>query len=333
VLRFTCPYCSVNPSAREDRAGKKVVCPRCKGKIQLSGLSNPEPTNTETAGDPDLHLIDPPKALNGDLLQLKDEQPPTDDAVDDRQREEELRSSVLGESPPEHTGQRKLPWPIDILLYPLSGPGLIILGIVIVIPLSINLIGGLMGPFGSFILIPGFIVDSVIQLYFLWYVTECILDSGLGGVRAPDTIAQAPGVWDMLVRTCRTIACIAVALLPMMAYWLKVRTMDAAFWSLLALAAAVCPMALLSVTMYDSMGGLNPLVLISSVLRAFLSYLGLILVLGLLIFVVVKIKLALADDPILSFAFSTAEYYPMLIAAHLLGRFYWRNRERLDWVV
>jgi DNA-directed RNA polymerase subunit RPC12/RpoP len=330
VLRFACPHCSVKLTAREDRAGRKVLCPHCKGKIALP-LLTPEPAAPEPRSD--IHLIDPPKRLDGDLLQLKEEPPPTEGEPDEQQREEALRSSTFGPSEPEYTGQRQLPWPVDILLYPFSMGGLTTLAIVIVIPLVINLVAGVLGPFGFFIRIPGFFVIVVIQAYFLWYIPQCIQDSALGGVRAPETVSQAPGLWDMNVQLARTLACMAVATLPVMIYSITTQRVDETFWLLLAFAAVICPMALLSVTMHDSIGGLNPLILIPSVLRTLPSYTILVLVLGSMVFLAVRIGLVLGEDPGLSFAFRIAMYHPILVAAHLLGRFYWRKKQKLDWFV
>ena len=233
----------------------------------------------------------------------------------------------------EHSGVRPLPWPIDILLYPFSAAGLVTLGIVIVIPMLIDLVVGLAGPFGFFFLIPGTIVNAVLALYFLWYMTQCIADSALGGVRAPETVAQAPGLWEIITQMARTLACLAVALLPMMIYWLSGGRSEVTLWSLLVFAAALCPMALLAVTMFDSIAGLNPLVLIPSVLSTLVSYLGLVVVLGSMIFLIVNVEGVLAEYPLLGFAFGMAEYYLILIAAHLLGRFYWRQAEKLNWDV
>jgi len=119
--------------------------------------------------------------------------------------------------------------------------------------------------------------------------------------------------------------------LPMIIYWLSVRRVDIVFWSLQAWAAAICPMALLAVTMFDSVYGLNPLILIGSVLGTFLPYLGLVLALGTLIFLLVKANQALADYSLLHYAFGFAKYYLVLVAAHLVGRFYWRYEEKLNW--
>ena len=231
----------------------------------------------------------------------------------------------------EHSGARCVPWPIDIFLYPLSVAALTTLGIVIVIPLLINLVGGLMGPFGFFVLIPGYVVTVVLQLYFLWYVSQCIADSARGGIRAPETVAQAPGLWDMLVQTGRAIAAVAMSLFPMMIYWLAVRQVDTIFWSLQAWAAVICPMALLAVTMFDSVYGLNPLILLGSMLSTFLPYLGLVLALGALLYPLVLANQALADYPLLHYAFGFVRYYLILVVAHLIGRFYWRYEEKLNW--
>ena len=135
----------------------------------------------------------------------------------------------------------------------------------------------------------------------------------------------------MLVQTVRTIAAVAVALLPMVVYWLSVRRVDTVFWSLLAWAAVICPMALLAVIMFDSVYGLNPLILIGSVLSTLVPYLVLVSALGALIFATVKANQALAGYPLRRFAFGFAEYYLALVAAHLVGRFYWRYEEKLNW--
>jgi hypothetical protein len=233
----------------------------------------------------------------------------------------------------QDSGKRILPWPLDILLYPCNKEGLITLGMVIGIPMLIDLFAGLAGPFGFFVLIPGFIVAVVLRAYFLWYVGQCVGDSALGAVRAPETIAQTPGFGEMITQIGRILACILVALLPMLIYWLAVREMDIAFWSLLAFGVAICPMALLAVTMFDSIAGLNPLLLLGSVLSTFVPYLVLIFALGSLVFLIVNLRAALADYPLLGFAFIVPGQYLILVAAHLLGRFYWRYKEKLNWDV
>ena len=294
---------------------------------------SPESPGPEMAGSPapvtpyDPALLDLPAGKSS--VAVTADSPPLDPTLSALGSLDPYRPSTQEQA--EHSGERCAPWPIDIFLYPLSVAALTTLGIVIVIPLLINLVGGLMGPFGFFVLIPGYVVTAVCRLYFLWYVSQCIADSARGGVRAPETVAQAPGLWDMLVQTGRAVAAVAVSLLPMMIYWLTVRQVDTIFWTLLAWAAVIWPMALLAVVMFDSVCGLNPLILVGSMLSTLLPYLGLVLALGTLQFLYIIANRALAEDPLLHYAFSLTRYYLALVAAHLVGRFYWRYEEKLNW--
>jgi len=232
-----------------------------------------------------------------------------------------------------YSGKRPLPWPIDILLYPLNKAGLLTLAVVIVIPLLIHLVGGLLGPIGVIVLLPGTVVNTVIGAYYVWYVGQCVTDSALGGVRAPETIAQTPDLWDMIGQLYRIFACIVVAVLPVMFYRLIAQRTDVVYWSLLAFAAAIFPMALLAVTMFDSIVGLHPALLIGSALSTFLPYLGLVLVLGSAVFLLANVPDALFEYPLFGVAFGIGGRYLILIGAHLLGRFYWRYQEKLNWDV
>jgi hypothetical protein len=336
MIRFECRYCGAKLRVAQTRAGRKGRCPRCKEALVVPDLSpsvaspellGPEPARASLqAALYDPAVLDPPSkspiGVDGGC-------PPFDPTFSTLGSFDAYRPSAQEQA--EHSGARSVPWPIDIFLYPLSPASLVTLGIVIVIPLLINLAAGFLGPFGFFVLVPGVVLDVVVWLYFLWYVTQCIADSARGGVRAPETVAQAPGLWDMLVQTGRTMAAVAVALLPMVVYWLSVRQVDTVFWSLLAWAAVICPMALLAVIMFDSVYGLNPLILIGSMLSTLLPYLVLVSALGALIFAIVKANQALAGYPLRRYAFGFAEYYLALVAAHLVGRFYWRYEEKLNW--
>ncbi len=321
----------------EARAGKRGRCPRCKEPVVvpnppppalLSESPGPEVARAPAGVTPyDPALLDLPAGKSS--VEAGADSPPLDPTLSALGSLDPYRPSAQEQA--EHSGERSLPWLIDIFLYPLSVAAVTTLGIVIVIPLLINLVGGLMGPFGFFILIPGYVVTVVLRLYFLWYVSQCIADSARGGLRAPETVAQAPGLWDMLVQTGRAIAAVAVSLVPMMIYWLTVRQVDPIFWALLAWAVAICPMALLAVTMFDSVYGLHPLILVASVLSTLLPYLGLVVALGVLQFLFIITYRAWADYPLLHYALGFVRYYLALVIAHLVGRFFWRYEEKLNW--
>lgn len=332
MLRFRCPHCSVKLTAREDRAGKKVICPRCKGKMTIPYPPKPDPVVPETQSD--IQLIDPPTPLDGAMLELADKHQPREDAVDERQREEELLSAILPTSPPEHTGERKLPWPVDILLYPLNGPGLSYLGLVVGVPLVMDLIGALSILLTMALGLPFFLARCLIGLYSIWYLAECVRDSAQGGTRAPEAIADAPGLGDLFSRLLYLLAVYCVFVVPAIAYHSYTHEKDVVFWSLVVWAIAFFPMGLLAMAMFDASCALNPLLLLGSIFRTLLQYVGLLVVFALFALLAGILLRSTFNEssPIwLPIVDAVLGYYAALIVAHILGRFYWRNRERLDW--
>ncbi len=124
MIEFRCPNCSQRLVVREDRAGRISRCPRCKAKITIPQASAPEPI-VETQGD-ELTLVAPAKPLDKAMLDLPDEQELRDRVAQRKQEEERLLMSLGIKRKPPHTGERRFPWPIDILLYPISASGLIV---------------------------------------------------------------------------------------------------------------------------------------------------------------------------------------------------------------
>jgi hypothetical protein len=330
VLRFTCPHCSVKLTAREERAGKRVLCPHCKGKITLPLPKQPEPA---TLPQNDIQLIDPPKPLDGTLLDLKNVRPNDDSG---ERNEEELLSSILPKSASEYTGERKFPWPLDILLYPLNGPGLMFLGLVLGVPLAMYAIGSLSLMVAMMLRVPFLIVRCLLGLYCVWYLAECVRTSAQGATRAAEAIADAPGLGDMLSRLLYLLGVWALFILPGVVYESYAHQHDVVFWLLTVWANVMFPMGLLAMVIFDSTCALNPLMLIGSIFRTFLPYMGLIAGFALLSFLVSRAFPGSETESSsiwLTIVTDMASFYGVLIVAHVLGRFYWRYRERLDWGV
>jgi hypothetical protein len=335
MIRFPCPHCGARLQGSEVQADKKGRCPRCRESLVVPGPSSAAPAGeparpetvrtTPTVTPYDLAFLEVPKgeAQTGAAPHDSDLIAAGSSVVHRSSAEEQAESS----------DKRLLPWPIDILLYPFNKAGLLTLALVIVIPLLINLAAGLLGPIGVVLLLPGTVVNTVIGAYYVWYVGQCVTDSALGGVRAPETTAQTPDLWDMIGQLYRIFACIVVAVLPVMFYRLLAQRTDVVYWSLLAFAAAIFPMTLLAVTMFDSIVGLHPALILGSALSTFLPYLGLVLVLGSAVFLLTNVPDALFESPLFGVAFGVGERYLILIGAHLLGRFYWRYQEKLNWEV
>ena len=236
---------------------------------------------------------------------------------------------------PQYAGVRQRPWPLDILLYPTSEGGLTTLAMVVGIPLVLMAADRL--PFLGSILSPlQFAVGLLTGLYGGWYFAECASDSARGGTRAPPGVdlGSLREMWD---RVSHLYGVYLLFIGPVGFYRLFISTrMDLPFWILVAWAVVLFPMGLLAMLMLNGTEALNPLFLLGSILRVFIPYLGLLLLLASLLGLVWLLSHGPVNrpPPLWSVAIhAIVGGYGALIVAHFFGRFYWRYRERLDWGV
>ena len=164
-----------------------------------------------------------------------------------------------------------------------------------------------------------------------WYVCECIRDSAEGGVRATDTIATTPGLGELLVQVFRVVVCALAVMTPALVYLLQTRRADENFQILYAMAGFLFPMALLAVVMFEGLRGLNPFLLARSILRTPFQYSALVVFCYILCLLIPVGGYYLLRFWILGYLFLFLTFYQLLILGHLLGRFYWRNEEKLNW--
>jgi hypothetical protein len=239
------------------------------------------------------------------------------------------------------TPRRKLPWMIDIFLYPMSRAGMSILLITVGIPFVLRLIVRFfffaMAAFGPLLIFwVLFIVIhwaalAMLALYMNWYACECVRDSADGGIRAADTTAITPGLGEIFAQAIKVILCAVVCMAPGLIYLTRTHSADTAFWTLYGAGGLLFPMALLAVVMFDALRALNPVLLIGSILRTLLHYCALAPFCLVLCLLCPLALYYLVKSWILGSCLLFLAYYQLLILAHLLGRFYWRNEERLGW--
>ena len=336
MIKFHCKNCGQKINAPEIHAGKKGKCPKCK---QIVLIPHIEPTAPLIANEhtgepkvgPETSPFDPTLL---DLPQARAQSPPAEYDVRSETAEDKLEQQLQEKiEQSENVGKRNLPWIIDIFLYPISTPGLITLGIIIIIPLLIDIVAALLGPFATAIALPGFIINSVIGLYLYWYLTECVRDSAAGGLRAPETLGSTPGLGDMSLRALNIIACLIVFWGPVGFYFYYTHKTDAIFWSLLVYAIILFPMGLLAVIMFDSSTGLNPLLVLRSIFSTFLPYCAMLITFALIGSLTGIVSSVALISRILSFVIHCINLYLALVGAHLLGRFYWRYQDKLKWNV
>ncbi len=338
-IRFRCKNCGQKIRIPKIHAGKKGKCPKCRNIVIVPQTGDTTPLASQTkpngieAGSKD-DLLDPllfdiPQK-NRVVSQSVNQEKTPDETLEDLQKLEERMGIEKAE--PEPVAERKLPWPIDIFLYPISIPGLINLAIITGAPLLVGIAAKLLGPFALALAIPGLIINIVIGLYMYWYFAECIRDSAMGGLRAPETLAASPDLGDLFSQTLNIVGCLILFLGPVMFYSFFTQKTDTIFWILLGYGIFFFPMGLLAVIMFDSGSAFSPVLLIGSISSVFFQYCGLVLLFcG--VALIAKSVLDMQQSQILGAILHCVRIYLAMVAAHLLGRFYWKYQEKLNWEV
>ena len=353
TLVLKCGNCGLKISIPRTHAGQKGRCPKCKNPIVVPAEKSPvrkpeqiDPDDTArlVGNDIGLTLLDVPEELK-----LKDE-PVVKSGITEAVFEHRLNieKQLVEDERCESADRGKLRWPINLLLYPVSQGGLCTIGVVVVLKFLIDIATILLVCCTCAGGILGFIIRIlIVYSYMYWYFSECIRDSADGGLRAPEIIGSMPGLGDMVCQFFRLFACYAFFLGPLTFYWgytffNKIEMDGIIFWSLLTYGIFFFPIGMLAVVMFGSTNGLNPVLLIRSIFSVLVRYCLLVLLfygLGIL-FVLSRITMAsiLPKGGIIAsiissyipFAFSM---YALLIFGHILGRFYWRYQDKLNWEV
>jgi len=322
-MEFHCTYCGRKLTVPDSQAGKKGRCPQCKEALTIPNASA-EPQNEPL----DRQLLDLPEPTESDQSEI---------AYAD------LRSTFGGRIlEPEPIPKREYPWIVDIFLYPLNASTLTMLLICVGGPFFLRVLVQfakvctihipVLLIFWLVSIVAHWIALLLLDMYMVWFVFASMRDSAQGGIRAPNTTAATPGLGELLGAFFTLLVCALFSLAPALAYWIRVGA-DGLFWPLFAIGGFVFPMALLAVVMHESLRGLNPLLLIRSIGRTFFQYLVLVP-----FCYVLCLMFPLAYTFILnsalwhwSYVLQAVAFYLLLIMAHLLGRFYFKNDEKLYW--
>jgi len=238
---------------------------------------------------------------------------------------------------PQLAVKRKLPWLIDMLLYPMSVSGIIHLLVFLLLPRLVLLFVNLL-----FRLIPEEVRMAAYEIellylpfyvvfygYVVYYIIECVISSSRGSYRAPDPSIPDTLDWrDLVGQVLLLIGCVAVCFWPTAVYYIFTQRTGLGFWMLSACGAFFFPMVLLRGIMFDSYDGLNPIPIIISIAGTFLPYCGLVLVFILLggFVGIILPKLAVWD-----IVGDCVKIYLVFVLANFLGWFYWWHKDKLDW--
>jgi DNA-directed RNA polymerase subunit RPC12/RpoP len=284
VIKHHCTHCGQKVSVPVSYAGKNVKCPKCGNFIVIPKAVDSEPaaglsslsdskSGTKYAGF-DHALLDIPQEDSA-VNQLSGQGALSEEDLEELRKP--VEKTVSDED--EHFGIRRLPWIIDIFLYPLSFWGVVNLGIFIgitsilvevekILPDVLACLFGLLT----------FVIKVVAYLFIYWYFAECVRDSAEGELRAPNVRGNVPGLGDMFWQMVNIIGCLLVFFIPFVFYVLIAKRIDVIFWLLLIYGIFFFPMALLAFVVLDSIVGLDPRLIYNSISKTFFQYCGLVLV-------------------------------------------------------
>jgi len=348
-MKFHCDHCGKEIRVPRSYAGRKGRCPECKAVLTVPACESAT-TGAEAAGaaeaaqqNPfaDLTFLDAPEASKTE----SEPEPPPDHTDEAYEQLRKLQGGIGGYESSE-VQKRKLPWIIDIFLYPLNtkGMGIILLcvGIPLILRFFMKILWILTLYFPPMLVIWVLVIIIhwglllLMIMYICWYWYECILDSSAGGIRAPETAGITPGVSEILRQSFRTFACFCYSMLPAMVYvGYSQQYDDPICWLVIGFGFFLFPMIILAVTVFDSLLVANPLLVIGSMFSTFFQYLGVIIfcpgpfLLFLLALLVIRSQ---ALWP-LAYLFLLLSFYLNLVFAHVMGRFFWKYRDKLNWEV
>ncbi|MEJ2648043.1 MAG: hypothetical protein P8016_06505 [Sedimentisphaerales bacterium] len=313
-MELYCENCGQKIVALRSHAGKTCSCPKCGKSIDVP---RQETELRQKYSEYELTFLNIHEKEEMHRLQAAEMEALEETAGQEQEETEKLR-------------RRRLPWQLDIFLYPLSKSGLRHLAFFMGVPIMLQILK-LISPLFLLMLVAFFsmIFNIVLFLYLYWYLAECIRDSAAGWVRAPEGLGGLPDFSDLIMQTANIIGCLTFFLLPAIIYLIATKSMDVFAWLLIIPAIFFYPIGLLSVVLNDSVAGLRWHILWSSVRKTFRPYAALSLIYIVMLLAVI-VYMASQAGFLWKMIFRFLLIYFAFILAHLTGKFYYRYKAKLD---
>jgi hypothetical protein len=246
-----------------------------------------------------------------------------------------LRVGTIQDSPAEETFMSQLR---DAFAYPFKGNGPILLvgGVIFLFALGFaQHAAGYAGPYGF---VAGAAVGIFLVGYVFSYAKSIITSTANGDSKPPDWPDCTDWSQDIVSPFGQCVALIALSFGPaiVLNWWHPWNETFAYAMKLTAIGwgALLAPMGMLALAMFDSIGALNPVALVWSILRVPFYYLIVAAVFELVfgIFFITANIIASLPVPILSGA--VADFlglYFIVVGMRILGLLYWTKKEEFGW--
>ncbi len=238
---------------------------------------------------------------------------------------------------------------VEALSYPFRGNALLVLAVSTVFALIASLLSGARppGPAGStrgiaiFNLVSGIagsgmaLISFVLGAGVLLFIREVLKSSAFGELEPPDWPSfDFESMRETVVEfTAWSLVCFGPAM-----FW-RIFVGDGDVTSrvigtgLTVLGAGYGAVSLLGIVIHDGLSGLNPVLVVVSILRVPFQYLGFCLFVAALVLVGIGLEAAAhrVSAVLASTLVGAASTYGVLVCARALGRFYWAVEEELGW--
>lgn len=230
---------------------------------------------------------------------------------------------------------------LDILRFPLNKMGLAHIGLftllVFVMMFVEIVLGKLMGRFIGYLHLVLMFINMLVAIEIIQYGYLCTQQSAQGELFAPDKMfsdAFQIGSWGELFEELYfRISPFVVCFGPPILYLVLTDHPDTVFVVLLAAGVFYFPMLFLAVAMFNSSTSFNPLIHFVSIVKTFFSYCLLVGQFCILVVLFALFVWLLQKYWLMSMVLFPLQLYYMMVIAHLFGRYYCLNEQKLKWEV
>ena len=331
VIKFSCENCGQKFSVHKNNAGQKSRCPKCKKIIIIPKAHTQSPIINQNNHAVDEVSSNSPYLLA--ILRKNNNQELTISHTDTPESNTEHEQKIEEKDTEETAALHRLPWFIDVFLYPISASGLINLAIISFLPRILPPLGH-----SNYWISPPPSIAIVIVLvgYLLYCLSDYIRDSTGGSRRAPEIEVSMDillNAWELIRPILNTFVCIVVCFGPLLAYLIITKRTNIIFWLLVTYSVFYLPIVLMAVVLFDSLRALNPILIIASIFNVFLPYCGLVMLFFAVCGVIAIIMTITPQSWIISYILSVVFIYLTMVMSHVLGKFCYQYKERLNWEV
>jgi len=338
VIRFNCTFCGFQLRVPSIYAGKKGKCPKCKNTVLIPQLV-------------------PPPQQDEPIRLVHDAEPPAEPARPAYSSPQQWHRTGVEPDNVAANVDKAVPSPeqkpatlLNVFTFPFSMAGVLHFILFWFGPFLLGLAGRMFAAaccYGQLLVIAAYIA---LLGYFYYYLSSCIVAAAKDERTAPDvSFDNLPSFTELLGRVLLVFGCTLACFGPMILYvsyfyiWPAVGQFwvgsaeppnwraDPVYWLLYGIGVFLFPMFLLVAALFDSIAALNPFLIIASIFSTFISYCALALlfcVIGLLMNFVGQLQ----PGGLFVLAWGI-DVYLLFIAAYILGRFFRRYEDRLNWEV